>query len=257
MVFSFPTIAPGDPVRISASAFVAFRQCPDSALARLRGEWGPESRAAFSGGLAHRLFARHLGGDPIDEQDFGRVCRSEIGGSNLNHKLAALGLKPSELGKVIDEVGAVYERFKKIPAEGFIGAEVALMVEPAESVTLVGSVDAVFMADNGVRLVDWKTGELGDVVDQLHFYALLWALEKDEMPQMVEAVSVRTGERVTEVPNSGIVATTAGQVGEMVTQLRSAWNEDRDIERRGGPWCKYCALLDSCAEGRAASRLGV
>lgn len=256
-MFDFPTISPGDPVRISASTFVAYRQCPDNALARLRGEWGPESLAAFSGGLAHRLFARHLNGDPIDQQDLGRVCRGEIGGSNLNYKLGALGLKPSELGKVIDEVGAVYERFKRIPTEGFVGAEVALQVEPTETVTLVGSVDAVFMADDGVRLVDWKTGELGEVVDQLHFYAMLWALEKNELPHMVEAVSVKTGERVSEVPDSGTVATTAEQVADMVEQLRSAWDEDRGIERRGGPWCKYCALLDSCAEGRAATRLGV
>lgn len=256
-MFDFPALAPGEPVRISASTFVAFRRCPDNALARLRGEWGPESRAAFSGGLAHRLFARHLTGAPIESQDFGQVCRSEIGGSNLNYKLGALGLKPSELGKIIDEVGAIYERFKKTPSEGFVGAEVALMVEPAESVTLVGSVDAVFMGEEGVRLVDWKTGEMGEVVDQLHFYALLWALDKGELPQMVEAVSVGTGERVTEVPDSGIVAATARQVADMVGQLRCAWEGDRGIERRGGPWCKFCAILDSCAEGRAATRLSV
>lgn len=185
------------------------------------------------------------------------MCRSEIGGSTLNFKLGALGLKPSELGKVIDEVGAIYERFKKIPVEGFMGAEVSLLVEPAEGVTLVGSVDAVFSGSNGIRLVDWKTGELGEVVDQLHFYALLWALEKGELPQTVEAMSVKTGERVSEVPDSGIIAKTAGQVAEMVGQLRSAWEENRGVERRGGPWCKYCALLDSCTEGRAAKRLGV
>ena len=253
----FPNIAPGDPVRISASTFVAYRQCPDNALARLQGEWGPETRPAFSGGLAHRLFARHLSEGPIDEQDFEGVCRSEIGGSNLNYKLGALGLKPSELGQVIDEVGAVYERFKKIPVEGFMGAEVSLVAEPAEGVTLIGSVDAVFTENGGVRLVDWKTGELGEVVDQLHFYALLWALEKDDLPQAVEAVSVKTGERVTEVPDSGVVATTADQVAEMVGQLRRAWDAGAGIDRRGGPWCRYCALLDSCTEGRAATRLGV
>ena len=256
-MFDFPTIAPGDPIRISASTFVAYRQCPDKALARLQGEWGPESRAAFSGNLAHRLFARHLSGTPIEGEDFGQVCRSEIGGSNLNYKLGALGLKPSELGKVIDEVGAVYERFKKMPVEGFVGAEVSLIVEPAEGVTLVGSVDAVFVGESGVRLIDWKTGELGEVVNQLHFYALLWALEREELPQAVEAVSVKTGERVSEVPSSGMVTETAEQVVEMVEQLRSAFGEGRGIERRGGPWCKYCPLLDSCTEGRAAASLGV
>lgn len=256
-MFDFPAINPGEPVRISASTFVAFQQCPDNALARLQGEWGPESRAAFTGGLAHRLFARHLSDEPISEQDFGQVCRAEIGGSNLNYKLGELGLKPSELGKVIDEVGAVYDRFKKLPAEGFVGAEVSVTVEPVEDVTLVGSVDAVFTGDPGVRLVDWKTGELGDVVDQLHFYALLWVLEKQEMPHLVEAVSVRTGERVTEVPSSAIVAATATQVADMVGQIRSAWASGRGIERRGGPWCKFCGILESCTEGRAATKLGV
>ncbi len=256
-MFKFPTIAPGDPVRISASTYVAFRRCPDHALALLQGEWGPESRSAFLGGLAHRLFARHLNEGPIDRSQFGQVCRSEIGASNLNYKLGALGLKPSELGKVIDEVGAIYERFKKIPVEGVVGAEVSLVVEPAEAVTLVGSVDAVFTGDNGVRLVDWKTGELGEVVDQLHFYALLWALERNELPQVVEAVSVKTGERVSEVPDTGVVETTAGQVAGMIAQIRAAWEEGSGIERRGGPWCKYCALLESCTEGRAATRLGV
>lgn len=226
-------------------------------MARLQGEWGPESRAAFSGGLAHRLFARHLSGDPIAKQDFGQVCRTEIGGSNLNYKLGALGLKPSELGKVIDEVGAIYERFKKIPVEGFKGAEVSLTAEPADDVTLVGSVDAVFADDQGVRLVDWKTGELGEVVDQLHFYALLWALEKDELPNMVEALSVKTGERVCEVPSSGVVQETAEQVAEMVGRLRTAWKTGAGIDRWGGPWCKYCGILDSCSEGLAATRLGV
>jgi hypothetical protein len=207
--------------------------------------------------LAHRLFARHLGGNPISETDLGAVCRSEIGGSNLNYKLGALGLKPSELGKVIDEVGAVYERFKRIPTEGFEGAEVSLEAEPADGVTLIGSVDAVFTGESGVRLVDWKTGELGEVVDQLHFYALLWALDKDELPAVVEALSVKTGERISEVPSSGVVKETAQQVAEMVDRLRSAWEGNAGIERRGGPWCKYCGILDSCSEGRAATRLGV
>lgn len=256
-MFAFPAVDPGDPVRISASLFVAFQQCPDSALARLQGEWGPESRAAFTGGLAHRLFAHHLNVEPIREEDVGRVCRAEIGGSNLNYKLRDLGLKPSELGNVIDEVGAIYERFKKLPAEGFVGAEVALMVEPAESLTLVGSVDAVFTGDSGVRLVDWKTGNLGDVVDQLHFYALLWVLDRQEIPQTVEAISVKTGERVAEVPSSATVAETAARVADMVGQIRSVWASERGIERRGGPWCRFCGILESCAEGRAAVKLGV
>jgi hypothetical protein len=225
-------------------------------MARLAGRYGPDSKPAFAGGLAHRIFAKHLAEEPIEPGEFGRVCRSEIGASNLNHKLGALGLKPSQLGKVIDEVGAMYDRFKRIPTDGFEAAEVAIMVEPAEGVTLVGSVDAVFGSDGGPRLVDWKTGDLGEVLDQLRFYALLWALEKREFPATVEAMSVKTGERISEAPDSVTVGQTAGLVADMVGSLREAWETGTALDRSGGPWCKYCGLLDECREGRAAARLG-
>jgi hypothetical protein len=255
-VIEFPAVPAGDPIRISASTFVVFRQCPASALARLAGQWGPESRPAFTGGLAHRIFAKHLNEEPIGREEFARVCRSEIGASNLNHKLGALGLKPSQLGRVIDEVGAMYQRFKKIPVEGFAGAEVAITVEPAEGVTLVGSIDAVFEGDTGARLVDWKTGELGDVGDQLGFYALLWSLERRELPNTVEAMSVKTGERVSELPDTATVAETAARVADMVEGVRGAWDSGTELDRRGGPWCGYCPLLDGCPEGRAATKIG-
>lgn len=252
----FPDVSPGEPVRISASTFVAFRQCPDLAMARLQGEWGPETRAAFSGGLAHRLFARHLTDGPVAADELPDVCRKEIGASNLNYKLGPLGIKPSELGKLIVEVGAIYERFRRFPTDGFKGAEVTVQVEPTDGVTLVGSIDAVFEDGRGVRLVDWKTGALGDVVDQLHFYALLWALDGKDLPCAVEAISVRTGERMTEVPQGATVAATASEVAEMVDRVREAWAAGTGIDRRGGPWCRYCAWLDDCVEGLAASELG-
>ncbi len=254
-MFEFPAVLPGEPLKISASTYVAYRQCPDLARARLEGAWGPETRAGFTGGLAHRLFARHLVEGPIESGDLEQVCRQEIGTSNLNYKLGSLGMKPSQLGQVIDEVGAIYDRFKRFPTEGFRGAEVEIEVEPVEGVLLVGSIDAVFGEGSGVRLVDWKTGELGDVVDQLHFYALLWVLRNDVLPGAVEAVSVRTGERVGEVPDLATATLTARRVADIVDCLRRAWEEGTSLERFGGPWCRYCALLDECAEGRAAVEL--
>lgn len=128
----------------------------------MRGVFGPDSRASFSGGLAHRVFARHLGQGSIDPDGFNQVCREEIGSSSLNMKMAALGLgKPSVLAPLIEEVQALYQRFRNVPVDGFVGAEVDLAAEPADGVNLVGKVDAVFGDDSGPRLVDWKTGELG------------------------------------------------------------------------------------------------
>ena len=251
----FPDVRPGDDIRLSASTFVAFRECPDYAKSRLEQVWGPDTIAGFKGGLAHQLFARHLTSGPIPPGEITRVCREEIGASNLNHKMGPLGIKPSDLDRVIGEVGALYERFRQFPTDGFEGAEVPLEVTPLEGVTLHGKVDAVFTDDAGVRLVDWKTGDVGDVDDQLGFYALLWSLDRGSLPGAVEAVSIRTGERHLSRPDQATVTGTARQVAEMVDSLRDAWHEKRGIERVGGPWCRYCGLLQTCDEGRAATSL--
>jgi len=251
----FPDVQPGDDIRVSASTFVAYRECPDYAKSRLEQVWGPDTIAGFKGGLAHQLFARHLTSGPISSEEIAHVCREEIGASNLNHKMGPLGIKPSDLDRVIGEVGALYDRFRQFPTDGFEGAEVPLEAIPVEGVTLHGKVDAVFTDDAGVRLVDWKTGDVGDVDDQLGFYALLWSLDRGSLPSAVEAVSIRTGERHLSRPEPAAVKNTARQVADMVDSLRAAWRESRGIERVGGPWCRYCGLLSTCDEGRSATLL--
>jgi len=251
----FPTVRPGEPLTVSGTLFQTFEKCPEQAAGRLRGVYGPESRASFVGGLAHRVFARHLASGPIGEADFTAVCREEIG-TSMNPKLGALGLKPSQLQQVVDEVGSLYERFRTLGAAGFEGAEVPLESEPLDGVTLRGKVDAVFGdGDAGTRLVDWKTGGLGEPASQLGFYALLWALERGEIPGKVEAVSVSSGERFEEIPSRAGVTEIAGRVSGMVNDLRESWDEGTDLPRVAGPWCRWCPLLDECTEGRAAKAL--
>jgi len=256
MVFSIPHVVPGDAIRLSASTYVAWKKCPDSANARLQGIFGPDSKPAFLGSLAHRIFARHLTAGPIANEEFVQACREEIGASNLNHKLAGLALKPSALAGIIEEVRGLYERFTKLPGEGFAGSEVVMDFENDEGVRLVGTIDAVYREDlGGHRLVDWKTGEVGEAEDQLMFYSLLWALERDEIPAYVEAVSVKTGERYRTVPSSSDVEGVAGDVGRLVDEVRRAWNAGTGLDRHGGPWCKYCPILEDCAEGKSAEAL--
>lgn len=247
-----PPVVAGDPVRVSASTYVSWKKCPDQANAKLQGIYGPESRPAFLGSLAHRIFSRHLRSGPIAPDDFAQACQVEIGSSTLNHKMVALGLRRPDIDDAIEEVRALYERFTRFPDEGFEGAEVELGHEANGDVELVGSVDAVFREDlGGHRLVDWKTGELGEPEDQLLFYALLWALTREELPAFVEAVSVRTGERYHTVPSTEDVTTVAEDVASLVNEIRRAWESGSRAERRGGPWCKFCPILDECPEGQA------
>lgn len=256
MVVSIPHVIPGDRVRLSASTYVAWKKCPDSANARLQGVYGPDSRPAFLGSLAHRIFSRHLTAGPIASEEFVQACREEIGGSNLNHKLAGLEMKPSTLAGVIEEVRGLYERFTRLPGEGFEGSEVVMDFENDDGVQLVGTIDAVYKEDlGGHRLVDWKTGEIGDAEDQLLFYSLLWALDREEVPAYVEAVSVKTGERYRTVPSTDDVTRVAGEVASLVDEMRSAWGDGTGLTRSGGPWCRYCPLLDDCPEGKATEAL--
>jgi len=251
-VIQFPPIPPGEPVRVSASSFVSYDECRFRAGARFEGLYGPDSVPAFRGGLAHQVFARHLRSGPIEADAFDQVCREEIGAKHLNMKIASLNLKPSGIRAVIEEVGAMYERFKAFPIEGFRGAEIAFEVDIGSDVMLIGSIDAVFEAENRVRLVDWKTGSLGDPLVQLRFYALLWLLENGELPGVVEAYSVKTGEQLAELPTRAGVQLIAEQVAGMVTGLRDSWSGGTELERRAGPWCQYCAVLDDCPEGQAS-----
>lgn len=256
MKLSIPHVVPGDDLRLSASTYVAWKRCPDQANARLQGIYGPDTRPAFLGSLAHRVFSRHLTSGPIASEEFVQACREEIGGSNLNHKLAGLEMKPSTLAGVIEEIRGLYDRFTKLPSEGFEGSEVELAHEADDGVKLVGTVDAVYREDlGGHRLVDWKTGELGESEDQLMFYALLWALARDDVPAYVEAVSVRTGERYRAVPSTADVKRVAAEVGELANEIRGAWADGEHLEKRAGPWCRFCPILEDCPEGKTAEAL--
>ena len=253
LVIDFPDVTPGEALAVSATLYTTYLRCPDQALGRLRGEYPAESRASFRGGLAHRVFARHLVEGPIDGASLQQVCREEIGKS-LNPKIAALGMKPSELVGLISEVGELYGRFKRLSTEGFNSAEVYLEVEPTDGLVLRGSVDAVFDdPEVGTRLVDWKTGAVSGAADQLAFYTLLWAMDRGQLPGAVEAVSVGTGERFTGKPTESEAAATAAAVAGMVSVLRDTFAAGGHAIKIGGAWCRYCPLLEACDEGTAAA----
>lgn len=253
----FPEPVAGEPLTVSATLYRTYAQCPQQALGRLHGEYPGESRASLRGSLAHRLFARHLSTGPIASEAIEQVCREEIG-TALNPKLGAVGIvKPSQLRPLLEEVGDLYARFRRFPSDGFRAAEVALESEPVTGVTLRGTVDAVFDdPEHGTKLIDWKTGsDLDDAPIQLSFYALAWAVEYDEIPGRAEAVSVRTGERVGIAPTVDAANVTAAAVVEMVGILREAFRSGEDLERLGGPHCRWCPLLETCPEGAAATAI--
>ncbi|MEN8233579.1 MAG: PD-(D/E)XK nuclease family protein [Actinomycetota bacterium] len=256
---TFPDIAPGESISVSATLYVTYRSCPQQALGRLQGIYPPDTVASFKGSLAHRLFARHLVSGPIADDDLGRACREEIGAKegHLNEKLVSLELnRPSRLALVLAEVADLYKRFKRFPSEGFRDAEVPLEVPVPGGVMLRGRVDAIFDDAGAPVIVDWKTGSWLENSDaQLGFYVLVWTLAFDELPVRAEAVSVLTGERLGIEPTPEQAETTAREVASMVEDLRGALGTGDDLERRAGPHCRWCPLLSNCGEGSTAVAL--
>jgi hypothetical protein len=174
-----------------------------------------------------------------------QAAREVIGTTSLNDKIGAAGLnRPSLLWPVISEATDLYRRFVTFPVEHFERAEVGLLHEVAEGVTLVGQVDAVFA---GPLLRDWKTGPLGDPLEQLLFYALVWCLQEGTLPR-VEAISLQTGESIAGAPSLADL----GAVAERVAGLINFVRRGEDATRRAGPWCGYCPLREECPEGQAA-----
>ena len=57
------------------------------------------------------------------------------------------------------------------------------------------------------------------------------------------------------VPSTADVTRVAGEVAQLVDDIRAHWSNGSPLARNGGPWCKYCPLLDDCAEGKSAGAL--
>jgi hypothetical protein len=88
---------------------------------------------------------------------------------------------------------------------------------------------------------------LGDSLEQLLFYALVWCLQEGTLPR-VEAISLQTGESMTRAPSVSELAVVASRVADLVNFVRRTV----EAERRAGPWCRYCPLWEECPEGQAA-----
>lgn len=240
---------------ISATLFVTYLTCPQQAVARVSGIYPKSTKAMFRGSLAHRIFALHLTDGPIEPDAFIAACREQVG-THLGGTMASLSLKPSEFRTITAEVEELYDRFRSVSIEGFDGAEVEIDTQTADGTAIRGRIDAVFVEDAGVRIVDWKTGSyLDNALSQLEFYAMAWFEENGELPVTVEALSLKTGERRVSHPTTSTVAATSAQVSEMLDAIRRAVADGTELSRTAGPHCRWCPILDDCEEGTAALKI--
>jgi hypothetical protein len=252
---AFDDVMPGQPISVSATLYTTYVRCPQQALGRVQGFYGPPTKAAFRGSLAHKIFAKHLEEGEIRHEEFEQVCRETVG-EQLGAQMGSLHMKPSEFKALVSEVQSIYDRFRSLPMDGFVAAEAPFDFDGGAGITIRGRIDAVFSEPDGTRIVDWKTGSfLEDAEPQLDFYAMAWMIVNDEIPVATEASSLATGENVRRVPTSESINRTTSDIADMVTALRGALDTGRELERRAGPYCAWCPLLEDCDEGKSAMAL--
>lgn len=242
----------GEPLNISATLFTVYAKCPQQALGRVQGIYGPPSVAAFKGNLAHKVFASHLEDGEIPESGFEQRCK-EMVGRHFGEQMASLHMTSSGFSDLVAQVAALYERFKMLSTDGFSVAETPFNFDIGNGLTLRGRIDAVYDDEDGKRIVDWKTGAfLGDAEPQLAFYAMAWTMLHDELPSATQASSLATGENLHISPTQESIAATIRSVGDMIDRLREAIQAGSELARVAGPYCQWCPLLDTCEEGSSA-----
>ncbi|NND12834.1 MAG: DUF2800 domain-containing protein [Acidimicrobiia bacterium] len=247
-MIELPSFTPGPPIAISASSFQKFLRCPDQGLSHFRGIYGQTSRDGWIGQLVHRLIARDLTEGPIEDIEL--VARIEIGSTNLNFDLAAIG-RPSDIRRAIAEAVEVYVQFRHLPRPELSEIEVSIVHDAGGDVTLKGRMDGVQVTPDGVSIVDWKKGPIRpETRHQLTFYGLLWVLERQALPNDLQAISIQTGERASFPVSIADLERTVELVAGLVHDVRSALLVDRKLSREPGPWCRFCPILDGCGEGQ-------
>ena len=101
-------------------------------------------------------------------------------------------------------------------------------------------------------IIDLKTGRItGAHRDDLRFYALVETLRARQAPRLTATFSLETQRIDTEEVNRNTLSAAVHRLVSGAQLLTELDRDKRTPTRRSGPACRWCPLLDSCAEGTA------
>jgi hypothetical protein len=163
-------------------------------------------------------------------------------------------------GQAVERVTTFFECFPPLKPKWRPTLEGRLRAELFDGrVVLTGKYDLSLGAAQGSTagkvIVDFKTGNFSPShVDEMRFYALLDTLRVGTPPRLVATYYLESGqphpEAVTiDVLEAAVARTVDGAI--RMTELAA----DPDLAtKRPSRLCRWCPLLESCAEGRALLR---
>lgn len=124
-----------------------------------------------------------------------------------------------------------------------------------DRVTLRGRIDLSLGRATGTTagkvLIDLKTGGPNHThVDDLRFYALLETIRLGTPPRLLASFYLETGRAQPEVVTEALLDAAVHRTVEGAVRLVELAAGAAPVKRPGTP-CRWCPVLDDCAEGRA------
>lgn len=220
--------------------------------------WSP---ALASGQVAHRAIQLLLTwrGEPtpLEVVDEG-IARLADADSMLGGWIAGLsaGDEADLRGLAVERVTKFVECFPPIDPRSHPMTESRIQWPLRGPITMSGKVDLVIGRSAGDEsrkvIIDLKTGRFSPRHrEDLRFYALVETLRTGVPPRKLASYYLDVGDADVEDVTEGVLRTATRRTLDAIHALIELTVEQRPAIKRPGTPCRWCTLLDDCAEGRA------
>jgi hypothetical protein len=220
--------------------------------------WTPANARGFVAHKAIELSA-HWPGEPVpsvlvDEA----LARLADEASNRGDFVGGLtDADRAELrGFAVDRVTRFLQDFPPLPQRAQPVFEASTKWAPPGTITLSGKTDLIVGRPDGrtsTRLIiDFKTGwRSTHHRDDLRFYALLETVVRKVPPRRLVTYYLDTCEADVEDVTEAVLETALARLEGAIERHVELTVDARPAEKRVGTSCRWCHVLDGCAEGKA------
>ncbi len=166
------------------------------------------------------------------------------------------GERADLVGQVNDLVANFFETFPPLQRTWVPVAESRVRAEFCDDrISLRGVVDLTLGRPRGNEagrvLIDLKTGRPhGSHTSDLRFYALLETLKLGVPPRLLVSYYLDAGEPRSEAVTEDMLWSTAKRVVDAVAKYVELTVQKREPTKQASGMCRFCPILDSCAEGQ-------
>jgi hypothetical protein len=214
------------------------------------------------GSISHKAIELSIHWDgnpyPLDLVDEAMARLAQGSGSLADWLQTSSEVERAELRAEANErVSKFLECFPPLKRAWRPVTESAVKVELFDQrIVLQGRVDLTLGHARGTTankvLIDLKSGGFSPVhVEDLRFYALLEAIRIGTPPRMLATYYLDSGMPHPEAVTTDVLVAAVQRTIDGATRMVGLLHHDHLPAKRTGPTCRWCPLVDRCAEGQS------